>query len=40
MIAVTAFSNGWDSFFMIAVTVFLDSWDSIFRTTVTTDPIA
>ena len=40
MIAVTAFPDSWDSFFMIAVTTFLDSWDNLFRIVVIADPSA
>ena len=28
MIAIIAFPDSWDNFFMIAVTAFLDNWDS------------
>ena len=40
MIAVTAFPDSWDNFFIIAVTAFLDSWDNLFRTAVIADPTA
>ena len=37
MIAVTAFPNSWDDFFMIAVTAFSDNWDNLFRIAVIVD---
>ena len=38
MIAVTAFPNSWDDYFVIAVTAFFDNWDNLFRIAVIADP--